>query len=776
MYEVVFSSSYSLTVLFMLAIDVTLVWRLTHTRGFSSGQYWILVLLAATAMCAAFDVICVLLTPEAGRPMNYVANAMYNISFIFVNFVLFHRLERVAESQTFVNPVFRIVAYLPIVLLVVMLVVSYWTGLLFYVSDEGFYHRGPLYVWMVFVLGNSYIVLAVILAVYRNLKSHTLESREYLKRSVSFVLPILIGITFQAVITTVPGANMGLTFTMILVYLCSQDDIIAANERANARYQKMMEGLAMDFNAVYFVDFKKDTLVVVKHNAANNGTKYDDHLMKRHEGYRDVNKLYCEGAVVPEDREGYMQATSNENLMAQLNERGRMYYRYRVVPNPLDQEHIEMQVVKLNESDDSFEAVLGYRSIDDIIRSEREYQEKLENSLEQARIASLGKTSFLRRMSHDLRTPINGIMGMLDIADHYGNDPERQAECREKTREASEYLLSLINDVLDMNKLESGMMEVEKQVADLRRVFQGQTVIGTMTADDHGVAFIDQSDYEHMPHPWAYCCPSHIEHAVGNIVSNAIKYNHEGGKVLAKVEEVAFDGRIATMRVTVADNGIGMAPEYLEHAFEAFSQEKRDDVRTKYASTGLGLSLVKELVDLMDGTISVESEVGKGTKFTIDLPLEVAEAPEGHDDADALGDDGEFSVEGMHVLLVEDNDINMEIAEFMLQNEGMTVDEAWNGQEAVDMFEKSEPGTYDVIFMDVMMPVMDGLEASRTIRALSHPDAQSVLIFAMTANAFTDDVARSLEAGMNGHITKPLKIEHILDALAGSRKQAGERP
>ncbi len=251
-----------------------------------------------------------------------------------------------------------------------------------------------------------------------------------------------------------------------------------------------------------------------------------------------------------------------------------------------------------------------------------------------------------------------------------------------------------------------------------------------------------------------------------------------------KAEEVALDGETVTLRITVADTGIGMSAEYLEHAFEPFTQEKRDEARTKYASTGLGLSLVKELTDLMGGTISVESEVGVGTTFVVELPLRVAEAPEGAAGAGdaaasagagaagvtgAAGAAGSPSVRGLHVLLVEDNDINMEIAQFMLENEGVQVDVAWNGEEAVRIFEQAPVGTYDAVFMDVMMPVMDGLTAARTIRALDHPDAATVPIFAMTANAFVDDIARSKEAGMNAHITKPLKAEDIVGALSGCR-------
>ncbi len=804
MYQVVFGSSYRMTVLFMLVIEILLVVRLVRTKGFGKDRFWILVLLACSTVCSISDVLCITLAPQSGRLLNYLVNAFFWLSLVFASLVLFRHLEVYTGAKTFESRGTALVAYAPFVLLTVLLVVSYWTGIIFYVDGEGIYHRGPLYLFALAVLGEFYIYASLLQALYRRVSARHKLQAKYFHRVLLYVLPFFAGTVLQAMLSTIPGSNMGLTLTVVLVQLCAQDDLIEENAQANLKYEMILEGLARDFNAVYFADLKTDYIEVVKHNRANNGTKYDERMMVYHAGFDEINRLYCEGAILPEDQEAYLKFSDREVLMALLDDNDRVFHRYHITPNAMGQRNIEFQVAKLNETSDSYEVVMGYRGIDDLIANERAYQEQLEASLEQARIASMGKTNFLRRMSHDLRTPINGIMGMTEIAEHFPNDLEKQAECRAKIREASEYLLSLISDVLDMNKLESGSMELSLEPYDLRHLFQEQTAVATIAANEHHVSFIDETDYEGMAHPWVLCSAQYVKHLVNNITSNAVKYNHEGGKVLAKAEEVAFDGKAVTVRITVSDTGIGMSPEYLEHAFEPFSQEQRDDVRTKYASTGLGLSLVKELVDLMGGTIAVESEEGVGSTFTVELPFEVTEAPAGAagaaagagagtaggagagagagtaggagagagaaggDGATALADGagaGASSVRGMHVLLVEDNDINMEIAQFMLENEGVIVDIAWNGEEAVQAFEQAPAGTYDAIFMDVMMPVMNGHEATRTIRGLDHPDAATVPIFAMTANAFVDDIARSKEAGMNAHITKPLNAEEIIAAL-----------
>ena len=365
-------------------------------------------------------------------------------------------------------------------------------------------------------------------------------------------------------------------------------------------------------------------------------------------------------------------------------------------------------------------------------------------------------------MSHDIRTPINGIRGMVAISRHSVGDEAKQEECREKILSASGFLLSLVNDVLDMSKLESGQVELESVPFYLPELGDGVASLLETEARERGVQL--NIDRTMMPHPYLIGSPLHLRQILQNIMGNAVKYNREGGSVSASSEELSFDGQTCVMRFTCADTGLGMSEDFQKTAFEPFSQE-RADARTAYQGTGLGLSITKELVERMGGTIDFTSQEGAGTTFHITIPFQVdLSAHPGLPDEGAE-EASPISIAGMHILLVEDNDLNMEIARFLLENEGAVITEAWNGQEAVDLFESSAPGGFDLIFMDVMMPVMGGLEATRTIRAMDRPDAKTIPIIAMTANAFHDDAQRSRAAGMNEHLSKPLDLQKVLQAI-----------
>ncbi len=397
------------------------------------------------------------------------------------------------------------------------------------------------------------------------------------------------------------------------------------------------------------------------------------------------------------------------------------------------------------------------RDVDLEKRRELEYQKQLSDAVEEARRASSAKTNFLRRMSHDIRTPINGIRGMVEIAEHYSNDMEKQRECRNKIKEASGYLLSLVNDVLDMNKLESGTIVLEHTPFDLLELLAESNTVAEMQAIDHGIAYVLDWENSNIEHNRLIGSPVHLKQILHNFASNAIKYNRENGKVTVACRELPDDDDHATFCFTCADTGIGMSREFVQHAFEPFSQEGRDS-RTTYSGTGLGLSIVKELVGRMGGTVKVTSEQNVGSTFEVTLRFEIdRNVPQ----ADEKKEDVPVDISGKCALIVEDNSLNMEIAEFMLENEGFSVEKAENGQEAVDMFRGSDVWKYDIIFMDIMMPVMGGLEAAAEIRSSDRADAQVVPIVAMSANAFSDDVKSSIEAGMNAHIMKPIDMDKL---------------
>ena len=408
-----------------------------------------------------------------------------------------------------------------------------------------------------------------------------------------------------------------------------------------------------------------------------------------------------------------------------------------------------------NEKERTLAVMFLMRNITEQKQKELDYQEQLRQTAERADIANAAKTDFLRRMSHDVRTPINGIRGMAEVGLDCVEDAAHVKDCLTKIHNASDYLLELVNNVLDMSKLEAGEVIVEKEPFDLREVLHSTRTVIEAQAAEAGVSL--QCDEVQGEHWHLIGSPLNVQRIFQNLMSNAVKYNKRGGSVQVSCRETAYENGIATFLFVCADTGIGMSKEFQNHAFETFAQEKKT-ARTTYSGSGLGLSIAKKTVDLLGGTIGFVSREGKGTIFTVTLPLKVDQEAEKREE-NVQEEAG--SIAGVKVLMAEDNELNLEIATYMLEEKGAIVTPARDGRQAVDAFAASEPGAFDVILMDIMMPVMDGLEATRAIRALDREDAKTIPIFAVTANAFSDDIAASRASGMNEHLSKPLKFEEL---------------
>ena len=397
-------------------------------------------------------------------------------------------------------------------------------------------------------------------------------------------------------------------------------------------------------------------------------------------------------------------------------------------------------------------------------KQEQEKDEKYTADLliaaKKAEAANEAKTEFLQRMSHDIRTPINGIRGLVNMADHYADDMEKQAEYRTKVKEASNLLLELVNDVLDMSKLESGEIVLEEIPFNLSSISREVFVVIEQMAAEQNIQIAWEK--KEITHQDLIGSPGYVKRVMMNILSNAVKYNRENGQInISCVEIPSEQPEMTTMEFVCRDTGIGMTEEFQKCVFEPFAQEHAGS-RTKFAGTGLGMAIAKNLIEKMGGTITFESEKGVGTTFVIRVPFKINLDA---DKREELKEVSEKSIKGMHILLAEDNELNMEIAEFVLQNEGAEVTKAWNGQEAVELFRNSEPGEFDVILIDIMMPVMNGYEAAKRIRSLDREDAKSIPIIAMTANAFTEDRIRAKEAGMDEHVAKPIDVELLIKVI-----------
>ena len=389
---------------------------------------------------------------------------------------------------------------------------------------------------------------------------------------------------------------------------------------------------------------------------------------------------------------------------------------------------------------------------------------ELQRAYSQANDANKAKSEFLARMSHDIRTPINGVLGLLQMADSYAEDTERLRQNRDKAKTAMKQLLLLVNDVLDMSKLESGETELAQMPVNVNELTEHCLKIVYAQAQENRIQIKNRTP-EGLEKPWVLGSYTHVSQILTNILSNAVKYNKAGGSIYVDIREIYRDDQKISVRFTVEDTGIGMSEEFQQKMFEPFTQEN-ESVHGKYTGTGLGMAIVKRLTDKMNGTIEVISKKGKGTCFAVTIPFKV---DSNHEETEPEEKTEPAEIHGKRLLLVEDNELNQEIAHFLLTEAGAVVDIAWNGKEAVEAVRNADRKgeSYDAVLMDVMMPVMNGYEATKAIRSMEEKSADEIRtpIIAMTANAFVEDAARCREAGMDAHIAKPLDINRIIKVI-----------
>ena len=584
------------------------------------------------------------------------------------------------------------------------------------------------------------------------------------------------------------------------------------NFDALSREKHVLDALSIDYTSVYYCDLEADTMLPMKQGADTNAAVADSELTSGHQKYSFRIRYYYENFVVQESAPDFLEKMSADYLRAYLKEKDRFAYRFRTHSNPAGQQYFEVQVVRLRDMP-GFKAVMGYRYIDDIVLEQERQRQQLEQALSTATtnseiVDSISKIYWLiYRM--DLVSGIyeevsagqemhrlTGKWGRTDqvfqevretiVAQEHQEQmrrfldtstlPQRLRDTesvameyhaasgswhlarfivkkRDKVMQASGFLLDLVNDVLDMNRLESGTIVLEHKPFDLTELLEETCGIIQMQGQAHRLRF--QAQPWGIQHPHLLGSPLHLRQVLQNIGGNAVKYNRDGGSITVRCEETGCaDGR-ASFRFVCDDTGRGMSREFQKHAFEPFTQEEYG-ARTSYTGTGLGLSIAKQLVEKMGGDVRIQSQRDVGTRVEVTLTFDVDQSYEAA--ARQTEQEERIDLTGVRVLLVEDNDLNMERARFTLEQVGMEV-------KAVDAFAQSDPGQFDLILMDVMMPVLDGLGATRAIRAMDLPDASAVPIFAMTANAFPEDMALSRHAGMNEHLSKPLRENELLKTI-----------
>lgn len=542
---------------------------------------------------------------------------------------------------------------------------------------------------------------------------------------------------------------------VIRVSRCLYGEDVTRTQEAYETQVSIVQTLSSNYLNVYLINPREKTLSVIKqedHDVPDQDKKHNDTYP-----YNLFLSDYIRQRVHPDDRTMLEESLELGNVMGVLSGQSEYKGNYRIN----DRDGIHYYQFRFIKNEDSGIIVLGFLNVDDVVESEIRHQKLLKEALDTAERANAEKSNFLSRMSHDMRTPLNGIIGLLEIDKKHEHDIEFLKKNREKAFISASHLLSLINDVLDMSKIEEGGLVLNHEPFDLIRYEKETQMLIDMQAQKNGIDFTVHIAPEIYEHPFVYGSPLHLRRAMMNIYGNCIKYNRENGAIHTKIDTLPSHDHKLVFRWTISDTGIGISREYLEKIFEPFTQENVD-ARSVYHGTGLGMSIAKALFEQMGGTIEITSTPGIGSTFVITLPFEEAEER----DISSETESERNSIQGIKILLAEDNEINRDVAQVLLEEEGAVVTAVSNGREAVKLFSRHPEGTFDVILMDIMMPLMDGYEATRQIRKLDRTDASSIPIIALTANAFAEDVRHALDCGMNAHLAKPLDVEKMIHTIA----------
>ena len=529
-------------------------------------------------------------------------------------------------------------------------------------------------------------------------------------------------------------------------------------EKASSRQASALQVLSKEYSSVYYVDLEEDTTVPLRLSDVMIEL-YGLEINKVYP-FMETYKTYIRNSAVPGQEEMLMSFSDPVFLRKTLKDNEIFTKLYRVARDGKEL-CAQIRIARVEDNENFKHIVMGFAVVDDEVRAEQETRRVLKEALAQAEQANRAKTAFLNNMSHDIRTPMNAIIGFTNIALKQVISPEVKS-CLEKISESSEHLLTLINDVLDISRIESGKTKFNPVPVDLSAIADVVLDITRGFLANRNITF--EVKRVNLEHPYVLADAVRIREVLVNILSNAVKFTDDGGSIsFVTACRPGEDDAHIVVTYRISDTGIGMSEEFLEHIFDEFSQEE-SGARTQYKGTGLGMAITKRYVELMGGTISVESKKGVGSVFTVELPMELT------DESRVKKQDvpiSRESLKGVKVLMAEDNDLNAEIATVQLEELGITVTRAADGKQALTLFAENPPDTFDVILMDIMMPEMNGYEATRAIRDLkARPDGRTIPIIAMTANAFAEDIQASMEAGMNGHLSKPIVIDEVAKTIA----------
>ena len=520
--------------------------------------------------------------------------------------------------------------------------------------------------------------------------------------------------------------------------------------------RSVMQMLGEDYTTVIYAPLQGGIIEVIKAD--------ESHVIVPNEVSLDIHtatQKYAQAYIIAEERQSFMEQFSLESIeQAVLTGKG-ITARFDAISHNGKTECMEYHLMPALTNEGAPAAVIGLRNVDEQVQKERLQMNMLREALEQAKAANSVKEQFLSRMSHDIRTPLNGIIGLLKIDELHQDDLQLINSNRRKIQVCADHLLSLVNDVLDMSKIEDNKVSLASTTVYLPDMSDDIETIVRIQGEEKGITMVyDNTGVMTLQHPYICCSPVHVRQILLNLYSNSIKYTDAGGTITTEFREIGVKDDKVILQMIISDTGIGISSEFLPHIFEPFTQDSAD-ARSVYQGTGLGMAIVKGLVDRMDGTIEVESEPGKGTVFTLTIPFVISSA----DALPSAQQEKQYSLKGMKILLAEDNMLNNEIAVTLLEEAGASITSVYDGQEACDTLLASPDGYYDVIMLDIMMPRMDGLQTAKAIRESGRKESRDIPIIAMSANAFEEDIRKSLDAGMNRHLVKPLDMKIVLSAI-----------
>ena len=729
----------------------------TLGKGFKNKDvrimYWVLLSQSAFFM---LDFFWVLVDGNTSLPVNinYLINACYFgtsgiCAYIWLSFVDY-KVNGFMKGMEL-----KLILAIPTFVIAFLAFTAPWNGLLFTIGEGNIYQRGTLYLFQP-IITYAYIIFAALTAVFCSSKHKLTLPRSSERAFVVFALIPIAGGLCQYFNPGLPVLNGCITMAIVYIYIILQREE-GDNQRA------IIEYLSNDYKMVMLVEGITGGITIYRgeHYVVDTLGKPSSSFSSFTEFVKEMAKT----AVFEDDREDFIAALSQDRIEYAFRRSSEYYVDFRLCYGG-EYVYCQMKLVMPDSDQIDSSMLVGYHIIDEQIKKEKQVQNELEFAREAAETANRTKSSFLFNMSHDIRTPMNAILGFANMAKKYSDDKEKVEECIDKVQTSGTHLLGLINDILDMARIESGKIEIEVEPIDVREAADRlTTILGDLARDKDIKLSVSLEDVEN---PYVYLDELHVNQILLNIISNAVKYTENGGKVDILIKEMlSSDKERAHYRFVISDTGIGMTEEFLDHVFDSFERDKNEAL-AGIQGTGLGMSITKRLVDIMHGNIEVESTLGEGSTFTVDLEFKKYEGDfealvtaEAEQEQEAT----EITLDGKRILLVDDNELNREIASEILAETGAVIEEAEDGVEAFDKVRNSEPGYYDIVLMDVQMPRMNGYESTKAIRALENEELANIPIIAMTANAFDEDREDALEAGMNEHIAKPIDVVKLFDCL-----------